>query len=119
AHGQVEEAQRIFSEIVEFDANNPRSRALLGDIFLRHGWFERAYRQYEDLVAIQPEDQAAAIRLARAAAGTGRVDEGLRLLRQVAAGEGRPGADDPRRFARLHAAVLLARLLSTPDAEIP
>lgn len=119
AHGQIDEAQRIFSEIVEFDADNPQSRALLGDIFLRHGWFERAYRQYEDLVAIRPEDQAAAIRLARAAAGTGRVDEGLRLLRQVAAGEGRPGADDPRRFARLHAAVLLARLLATPDAKTP
>ena len=119
AHEQVDEAQRIFSEIVEFDADNPQSRALLGDIFLRHGWFERAYRQYEDLVAIRPDDPTAAIRLARAAAGAGRVDEALRVLRQVAAGEGRPGADDPRRFARLHAAVLLARLLSTPDPKIP
>ncbi|MBZ5711335.1 VIT domain-containing protein [Nannocystis pusilla] len=119
AHEQVDEAQRIFSEIVEFDADNPQSRALLGDIFLRHGWFERAYRQYEDLVAIRPDDPSASIRLARAAAGAGRVDEALRVLRQVAAGEGRPGADDPRRFARLHAAVLLARLLSTPDAKIP
>ncbi|MCY1064112.1 VIT domain-containing protein [Nannocystis sp. RBIL2] len=119
AHEQVDEAQRIFSEIVEFDADNPQSRALLGDIFLRHGWFERAYRQYEDLVAIRPDDPTASIRLARAAAGAGRVDEALRLLRQVAAGEGRPGADDPRRFARLHAAVLLARLLAAPDAKIP
>ncbi|MDC0723319.1 VIT domain-containing protein [Nannocystis bainbridge] len=119
AHAQVDEAQRIFSEIVEFDADNPQSRALLGDIFLRHGWFERAYRQYEDLVAIRPDDPTASIRLARAAAGAGRVDEGLRILRQVAAGEGRPGVDDPRRFARLHAAVLLARLLAAPDAKIP
>ncbi|WAS90343.1 VIT domain-containing protein [Nannocystis punicea] len=119
AHEQVDEAQRIFSEIVEFDADNPQSRALLGDIFLRHGWFERAYRQYEDLVAIRPDDPTASIRLARAAAGAGRTDEALRILRQVAAGEGRPGADDPRRFARLHAAVLLARLLAAPDAKIP
>lgn len=119
AHGQVEEAQRIFSEIVEFDPNSAQSRELLGDIFFRHGWFERAYRQYEDLVGIRPEEQAAAIRLARAAAGAGRVDEALRVLRKVAAGEGRPGADDPRRFARLHAAVLLARLLAAPSDKAP
>ncbi len=119
AHGQVEEAQRIFSEIVEFDPDSPTSRALLGDIFLRHGWFELAYRQYEDLVAMRPDDQTAAIRLARAAAGSGRVDEALRLLRKVAAGEGRPGADDPRRFARLHAAVLLAQLLAAPTDKAP
>lgn len=119
AHGQVEEAQRIFSEIVEFDPDSPQSRELLGDIFFRHGWFERAYRQYEDLVGIRPEEQAAAIRLARAAAGAGRVDEALRILRKVAAGEGRPGADDPRRFARLHAAVLLARLLAAPSDKAP
>lgn len=119
AHGQVEEAQRIFSEIVEFDANSPASRALLGDIFLRHGWFEFAYRQYEDLVAMQPDDQVAVIRLARAAAGAGRIDEALRLLRKVAAGEGRPGADDPRRYARLHAAVLLAGLLAAPTDKAP
>lgn len=119
AHGQIDEAQRIFSEIVEFDPDNPASRALLGDIFLRHGWFERAYRQYEDLVAIRPDDQVAVIRLARAAAGAGRIDEALRLLRKVAAGEGRPGADDPRRYARLHAAVLLARLLAAPSDQAP
>ncbi len=119
AHGQIEQAQRIFSEIVEFDPENPQSRALLGDIFLRHGWYEPAYRQYEDLAALRPDDQGAAIRLARAAAGAGRVDEALRLLRKVAAGEGRPGADDPRRFARLRAALLLARLLAEPTAAAP
>lgn len=122
AHGQVEQAQRLFSEIVEFDPGNPVSRRLLGDIFLRHGWYDAAYRQYEDLVAMQPEDPSATIRLARAAAGTGRVDEAVRTLRKLAGGEGRPGADDPRRFARLHAAALLATLLqaaTTGSAEIP
>jgi Ca-activated chloride channel homolog len=121
-HGQVEQAQRLFSEIVEFDPGNPVSRRLLGDIFLRHGWYDAAYRQYEDLVAMQPEDPTATIRLARAAAGTGRVDEAVRTLRKLASGEGRPGVDDPRRFARLHAAALLAELLRTAaagSAEIP
>ena len=75
----------------------PGSRRLLGDIFFRYHWYERAYRQYQDLVEMTPDDALAVIRLARAAAGTGRVDEALRILRKVAAGEGRPGADDPRR----------------------
>lgn len=122
AHGQVEQAQRLFSEIVEFDPGNPVSRRLLGDIFLRHGWYDAAYRQYEDLVAMQLEDPTATIRLARAAAGTGRVDEAVRTLRKLAGGEGRPGVDDPRRFARLHAAALLAGLLrdaQAGSAEIP
>jgi tetratricopeptide (TPR) repeat protein len=119
AHGQEAQAQRIFSEIVEFDPNSPGSRRLLGDIFFRYHWFERAYRQYQDLVEMTPEDALAVIRLARAAAGTGRVDEALRILRKVAAGEGRPGADDPRRFARLHAAVYLATLLAAPDGKTP
>ena len=121
AHGQTEEAQRLFSELVEFDPGSPVSRRLLGDIFLRHGWYDSAYRQYEDLIELDAEDPLAAIRLARAAAGTGRIDEALRTLRKIAAGEGRPGADDPRRFARLHAAAYLAGLLENADdsSEIP
>lgn len=119
AHGQEAQAQRIFSEIVEFDPDSPQSRRLLGDIFFRYHWYERAYRQYQDLGEMTPDDALAVIRLARAAAGTGRVDEALRILRKVAAGEGRPGADDPRRFARLHAAALLATLLAAPDPKTP
>lgn len=121
AHGQTKEAQRLFSELVEFDPASPVSRRLLGDIFLRHGWYDSAYRQYEDLIELDADDPLAAIRLARAAAGTGRIDEALRTLRKIAAGEGRPGADDPRRFARLHAAAYLAGLLENADdsSEIP
>ncbi|PRQ10057.1 VIT domain-containing protein [Enhygromyxa salina] len=112
--GQDEEAKRVFSEIVEYDPSGEYTRRLLGDIFLRHGWYQEAYRQYQDLVSLSaaPTD---VIRMARAAAGAGRVDEGLRLLRKVIGGEGRPGVDDPRRFARLHAAVLIGELLATDD----
>ncbi|MFV8749428.1 VIT domain-containing protein [Nannocystaceae bacterium ST9] len=113
--GEREEAKRVFSEIVEFDPSGEASRRMLGDIFLRHGWFQAAYHQYDDLLA-RTGDPADAIRMARAAAGSGRVDEGLRLLRKVVNGEGRPGADDPRRWARLHAALLLAQMLATDDA---
>ncbi|KIG12496.1 hypothetical protein DB30_01313 [Enhygromyxa salina] len=116
--GEDEEGKRVFSEIVEYDPSGEYTRRLLGDIFLRHGWFQEAYRQYQDLVSLSaaPTD---VIRMARAAAGAGRVDEGLRLLRKVIGGEGRPGADDPRRFARLHAAVLLGELLASDDEQLP
>ncbi len=119
--GEVEDAQRVLSEIVEFDPDSATNRRLLGDVFLRHGWFDGAYAQYGDLVELTPQDASVGIRLARAAAGTGRVDEALRILRKIAADEGRPGADDPRRFARLHAAAYLAAMLAesdTPKASI-
>ncbi len=116
--GQPDEAKRVYSEIVEYDPSSPDTRRLLGDIFMRHQWYQEAYRQYGDLVALS--DLAVdRIRLARAAAGAGRIDEGLRILRQVAIGEGRPGVDDPRRWARLHAAVSLGRLLASDDGSLP
>jgi hypothetical protein len=112
-----DEAKRLFSELVEFAPHSLASRRLLGDIFLRHGWYADAYRQYELLMDVAQDPQAA-IRLARAAAGTGRTDEALRLLGRVQAGEGRPGEDDPRRYARLHSAALLASLLDS-DLDLP
>lgn len=117
AAGHEDEAKRVFSEIVEYDPAGEYTRRLLGDIFLRHGWQQDAYRQYQDLVSLtgSPTD---VIRLARAAAGAGRVDEALRLLRKVATGEGRPGPEDPRRFARLHAAAMLAQMLAT-EKDLP
>jgi hypothetical protein len=54
--------------------------------------------------------------MAAAAAGSGRVDEALRIQRQVAAAEGTPGPDDPRAWARLWSAARLARLLAGGDA---
>jgi len=51
------------------------------------------------------------MRLAAAAAGMGKVDEALRIERKVASGDGEPGPRDPRRWARLHSAVRLARMI--------
>ena len=84
---------RAYSEIVEFAPADPAARQLLGDIYLRHGWYELAYRQYLTLTEYRPDDPAALLRLAAAAAGVGRVDEALRLERKVAWGEGEPGPD--------------------------
>ncbi|HEY3448074.1 MAG TPA: VIT domain-containing protein [Myxococcales bacterium] len=115
--GQGDEAVRTYSEIVEFDSGSLPSRRLLGDIYLGHGWFDAAYRQYRTLTEQQPTDFVAWLRLASAAAGTGRLDEALRLERKVAEAEGTPGPDDPRRWARLSSAARLARALNDPPKD--
>lgn len=110
--GFPDDALRTYSEIVEFDPTSADSRRLLGDIFLRHGWYAPAYRQYKSLTEVAPADAAGWLRMAAAAAGSERVDEALRIQRQVAAAEGTPGPDDPRAWARLWSAARLARLLA-------
>jgi len=112
----TDEAVRTYSEIVEFDPRNTRSRLLLGDVYLAHGWYEPAYRQYRTLTEQAPAEALYWLRLAAAAAGAGRVDEALRLERQVATSAGRPGPTDPRRFAELQSAARLARLLAAPPS---
>jgi len=112
--GEQEEALRTYSEVVEFDGDNPASRRVLGDIFLRQGWYAAAYRQYKTLTDLDPKSPASWLRLANAAAGAGRVDEALRLEREVSNGEGSPGPNDPRYFARLWSATRLGLLLSDP-----
>ncbi len=115
--GLADEAVRTYSGIVEFDPGSIASRRLLGDIYLGHGWYEPAYRQYLTLTEAAPNDALGWLRLAAAAAGTGRTDEALRLERKVATAQGNPGPTDPRRWARLASAARLARLLSHPDVQ--
>ena len=111
-----EEAKRTYSEIVEFDGESAASRRVLGDVFLRHAWYPEAYRQYKTLVDLDPRSQVSWLRLAASAAGSGRVDEAWRIERQVATGEGTPGPDDPRYWARLWSAARMGSLLEKPEA---
>jgi len=113
------EAVRTYSEIVEFDPHNLQSRVLLGDIYLGHGWYEPAYRQYKTAADASPNSAVAWLRLAGAAAGSGRIDEALRLERKVASAQGRPGPTDPRRWARLWSAARIARLMAEPPKSKP
>ncbi len=110
--GFDDDAARTYSEIVEFDPQSAESRRLLGDVYLRHGWYPAAYRQYRTLTDVAPGDPVSWLRLAASAAGAGRVDEALRIERQVATAEGTPGPDDPRAWARLLSAARLGRLLA-------
>jgi len=114
--GEKDEALRTYSEIVEFDGDNPASRRVLGDIYLRQGWYGAAYRQYKTLTDLDPKGQLPRLRLAAAAAGAGRTDEALRIERDVATGEGNPGPNDPRYWARLWSAVRIGALMNEQGA---
>ena len=116
ANGENDEAVRTYSEIVEFDPTSADSRRLLGDVYLRHAWYPAAYRQYKTLIDVASKDPLSFLRLAAAAAGSGRVDEALRLERQVATAEGTPGPNDPRAWARMASAARLGRLLADKSA---
>lgn len=113
--GETDEAMRTYSEVVEFDPTSPTSRRVLGDVFLRRGWCAAAHRQYKTLTDLDPQRPTAWLRLAAAAAGTGRVDEAFRIEHDVASGEGTPGADDPRYWARLWSAARLGGLMADPS----
>jgi tetratricopeptide (TPR) repeat protein len=115
-NGFSEDAMRAYSEIVEFDPLSAESRRLLGDVYLRHAWYPAAYRQYKTLTDLAANDPVSWLRLAAAAAGAGRVDEALRIERQVATAEGTPGPNDPRAWARLLSAARLSRLLAETQA---
>ncbi len=52
------------------------------------------------------------MRLALAAAASGRTDEALRILRAVAESDAQPGPNDPRQQARLLGSAVIARLLA-------
>jgi tetratricopeptide (TPR) repeat protein len=112
--GERDEALRTYSEIVEFDPANPASRRALGDAFLRHGWYAAAYRQYRTLADLEPKNPLNWLRLASSAAGSGRIDEALRIEREVATDEGSPGPNDPRVWARLWSGARLGLLLDDP-----
>jgi hypothetical protein len=97
--------------VVESNPLDAAARRLLGDAFLRNGWFDDAYRQYATLQALAGTDPASLVRLARAAAGAGRTDEALRVLRKVLELPLAPSTSDPRDWARLWSIDTVARLL--------
>ncbi|MEC7523218.1 MAG: VIT domain-containing protein [Myxococcota bacterium] len=108
-----EEARRVFSEIVEFAPLDELARRRLGDLYRAHGWYEDAYRQYQTLASIRPDDPTALLLLAQAAAGTGRIDEALRLEQRLME-TGQPGAAAGiARVAQLWSSVRLAKLRHT------
>src|SRR5690606_25177554 len=105
---RVDEARRVCSEIVEVEPRNELARRRLGDLYRAHGWFEDAYRQYQTLATIRPDDATVLLLLAQAAAGTGRIDEALRLEQRLMETAQPGAAKGIARIAQLWSSVRLA-----------
>ncbi len=109
--GQMEEARRAFSEIVDSAPFDPWARRYLGHVYFAHDWCKEAYQQYKTLAWLTPQDQTVDLTLAQAAACTGSIDEALRLLDAVSeSDEAGPGRTGPAAAARVLTSILLARL---------
>ncbi|MFH2005350.1 MAG: VIT domain-containing protein [bacterium] len=111
--GRTARAKRIFSEIVEFRPTDPLARRRLGDLYRAFGWYHEAYRQYQTLAALAPHDTSVLLLMALAAAGTGRIDEALRLEQRVAASA--TGSGGAARWALLWSSVRLALLRAAAE----
>jgi tetratricopeptide (TPR) repeat protein len=90
--GAEDEALRTFGELAERAPDVPFVRALVGDRLADEGLYEEAEAAYEALLRLVPDDGAAELRLALAAAGAGRLDLATRTLSHVAETGGR-GSD--------------------------
>lgn len=109
--GDREEGKRVMSEIVEFSPWSYTSRRRLGDLYRAYGWYEDAYRQYETLSQMEPNDDMVLILLAEAAILAGRSDEGLRILEQVSQSEPSfEGKISPAEVARIIGSLKLAEM---------
>lgn len=113
--GREDEARRTFSEIVELAPLDELARRRLGDLYRAHGWHHDAYRQYQTLREIRPDDPSVLLLLAQAAADAGRVDEALRLERRLMQ-TAQPGdSAGVARTALLWSSVRFARLRKAAD----
>jgi len=81
--GDEQETRRVFSDLVEQAPYDPWARRRLGDLYRAHEWFDDAYREYQSLARLRPDEPGVWLLLARAAAGAGRIDEALRLEQRL------------------------------------
>ncbi len=101
------EARRTFGEIVEFAPDDPVARRQLGDLLRSHGWYEEAFRQFETLMKLTPDDSSVSLLLAAAAAGMGKIEEAVGWTEKAGA-SGAPDGTELGPIARDLAAVYLA-----------
>jgi hypothetical protein len=104
------EARRVFSEIVERTPFDPWARRRLGDLYRAHAWPDDAYREYQTLARLRPNEGSVLLLLSRAAADAGRIDEALRLEQRLSESTD-PNVDEGAATpARLWTLVRLSRL---------
>jgi Ca-activated chloride channel family protein len=108
--GDEAAARRAFSEIVEFAPRDPLARRRLGDLYRAHNWYDEAYRQYQTLLTLEPNDQSVLLLLASAAAGAGHIEEALGLEQRVLSTAEPGGETGVSRIALWQTALRLAEL---------
>jgi tetratricopeptide (TPR) repeat protein len=108
ADRDAEEARRTFGEIVEFAPEDPVARRRLGDLLRAHGWYEEAFRQYETLAQLTPDDASVPLLLATAAQGMGRIEEAVSWAEKAAATGSPDGASALSKAARGTASAFIA-----------
>jgi Ca-activated chloride channel family protein len=101
------EARRTFGEIVEFAPDDPVARRRLGDLLRSHGWYDEAFRQYETLAKLTPDDAGVSLLLADAAAGMGKIEEAVGWAEKAGASAA-PDGSELGMVARDWASVYLA-----------
>ncbi|MFO0661621.1 MAG: AgmX/PglI C-terminal domain-containing protein, partial [Polyangiaceae bacterium] len=106
--GDVSEARRTFGEIVEFSPQDPVARRRLGDLLRAHGFYDEAFRQYETLGKLTPDDTTVPLLLASAAQGMGRTEEAIRWTEKSSASNSPDGGSGTGRTSRAFASVFLA-----------
>ncbi|RYE94802.1 MAG: tetratricopeptide repeat protein [Myxococcales bacterium] len=102
------EARRTFGEIVEFFPDDPAARRRLGDLLRAHGWYEEAFRQYETLARLTPDDALLPLLLASSAQGLGKTEEAIRWTERAGAASAPDAGSGGGRLARAFAAAFLA-----------
>jgi tetratricopeptide (TPR) repeat protein len=105
--GDEAEARRTFGEIVEFAPDDPVARRRLGDLLRSHGWYDEAFRQYETLAKLTPDDAGVSLLLAGAAAGMGKIEEAVGWAEKAGASAA-PDGSELGMVARDWASVYLA-----------
>jgi Ca-activated chloride channel family protein len=73
-----------------------------------HGWYDEAFRQYETLAQLTPDDPAVPLLLAAAAQGMGRIEEAVSWAEKAASAGSPDGTSPVSRAARATASAFLS-----------
>jgi Flp pilus assembly protein TadD len=81
--GRTYEAEALLTQITKADPNDIGAWFRLGDLLYHTGYYERARLSFERVLALNPKDATARVRLAVAVAKTGTPEAGERACLEV------------------------------------
>src|ERR1035438_2825807 len=81
--GKTFEAEAVLTEITKTDPQNLENWYVLGELLYREGLYERARQSFEHVVALNPKNTTARVRLAVSIAKTSPPEVGERACRNL------------------------------------